>query len=196
MSDIIYTYGKNLYVNLTNDCPCACSFCVRREGPALGSASDLWLGSAPGAPEVIAALEKTGLSEYPEVVFCGYGEPFCALPALLEACGYLKGRGAVVRVNTNGLGDLINGERTAPKLRGIVDCVSISLNAHNAEEYDRVCKPKYGEAAFPAILSFAADCRGYVPEVRFTVVRGSCDVEKCREVAENAGISLRVREPE
>lgn len=29
---IVYPVGKGLYVNMTNRCPCACEFCIRKNG--------------------------------------------------------------------------------------------------------------------------------------------------------------------
>ena len=109
MEDILYVYGDSLYVNLTNKCPCRCTFCIRSQKEGLGTAESLWLDHDPTAEEVIAAFGDYDLSAYQEVIFCGYGEPMCALDTLLAVCRYLRGVGGVkIRVNTNGLGDLIH----------------------------------------------------------------------------------------
>ena len=140
MEDILYVYGDSLYVNLTNKCPCRCTFCIRSQKEGLGTAESLWLDHDPTAEEVIAAFGDYDLSAYQEVIFCGYGEPMCALDTLLAVCRYLRGVGGVkIRVNTNGLGDLIHGKPTAPLLEGLVDTVSVSLNTSDAEKYNAVC---------------------------------------------------------
>ncbi|MDR2357834.1 MAG: TatD family nuclease-associated radical SAM protein [Oscillospiraceae bacterium] len=196
MSSIVYEYGRNLYINLTNRCPCACSFCIRLRGSGAGSADDLWLRREPSASEVLRELDARSPDEYGELVFCGYGEPFCALDALLEICRVLKGRGGLrIRVDTNGLGDLINGKPVAPLLRGLVDKVSVSLNAPDARRYDELCAPQYGQAAFPAILKFALECKEHVPEVIFTVVDVILpdEIKACAAVAAAVGVPLRVR---
>jgi TatD family-associated radical SAM protein len=162
----------------------------------VGSADSLWLDAEPSAEDVLDELASWRLEDYGEVVFCGYGEPFCALGAMLDVCRALRERGGVsVRVNTNGLGDLINGKPTAPLLRGLVDKVSISLNAPNARRYEELCAPEYGGSAFPAILAFAAGCKKYVREVTFTVVDviPSDEIAECAAVADSLGIPLRVR---
>ena len=118
---------------------------------------------------------------------------------LLAAAGHVKRRDAAlrVRVNTNGLSDLINGKPTAKLFAGKVDCLSISLNTDDADEYLSVCRPKFGAAAYPALLAFAKDAAEIVPEVVLTVVgEPVTSLEKqarCRILAESLGARLRVR---
>lgn len=59
-----------------------------------------------------------------------------------------------LRVNTNGLADCITGRNAAPEMHGLLDIVSVSLNAPTAEKYDAVCHSKYGPEAFDAMLHF------------------------------------------
>ncbi|MDR1299313.1 MAG: TatD family nuclease-associated radical SAM protein [Oscillospiraceae bacterium] len=197
MPSIVYSLGKNLYINMTNECPCSCSFCIRLGGDGVGSADNLWLEREPTAGEVLEELERQGAEDCGEIVFCGYGEPFCALETMLEVCCGIRRRwgSAVIRINTNGLGDLINSNPTAPLLRGLADKISISLNTYSAERYDQICSPIYGAAAFPALLNFAGDCKRYVPDVILTVVDvlPPEDIEKCKAVAASIGVPLRVR---
>ena len=196
MSDIIYTLGNDLYINLTNKCPCNCTFCIRQGHDGVGSAGSLWLEEDPTAQQVIDELVSEDLSKYSELVFCGYGEPFCALDTMLEVCRYVRSvSGITIRVNTNGLGDLINKKATAPLLKDSIDAVSVSLNAQNAEKYSDICKPEFGLESYDAMLKFAADCTNYVPGVKFSIVDvGSPkDIAECRTVADSLGIPLRVR---
>ena len=197
MQNIVYEFGGSLYINLTNKCPCDCVFCIRGQTDGVGSAPSLWLKDEPTAGQVIAILEEHELAGYAEVVFCGFGEPFCALENLLEVCRHLrkKNGGPPVRINTNGLGDLINGRATAPLLEGLVDVVSISLNASDAQKYNELCRPTFGEGAFEAMLAFAADCKNYVPQVKFSIVDtiGEDETARCREIAQRIGIPLRIR---
>jgi len=158
---------------------------------------NLWLEAEPIARQLIFQLDAIRLESCNEVVFCGFGEPFCALENLLEVCAYLRGRADClsVRVNTNGLGDLINNKPTAPLLEGLLDVVSISLNAPNREKYNELCRPSFGERAFDAMLQFARDCKKHIPKVAFSVVDILSDEEmaSCREIAKNMDIPLRVR---
>ena len=196
MADIIYTYEGSVYMNITNKCPCSCVFCIRSNGDGLGSAETLWHREDPTLEEIKAEIDAFDFSPYSEVVFCGYGEPTEALDNLIESAKYLKEKhGLKIRVNSNGLSDLINGKETAKLLDGIVDCISISLNAPDAESYQRVSCSCFGKEAFPALLKFAEDCKKYIPEIKFTVVDVITpdEIEKCQKIADEMGIKLRVR---
>lgn len=199
MMTICYPVGTGLYVNLTNRCPCSCTFCIRNNGDGAYGSDSLWLEREPSAEEVISALRARKLSDFKEIVFCGYGEPTEALPVLLEVCRYIKDNASLpVRLNTNGLSDLIWGENTAPMLSGLVDTVSVSLNASSAEGYCQVTRPSFGEKAFGAMLKFSEECKNYVPRVMFTVVDviSEEEIEKCQSLADEMGIPLRVRKYE
>jgi radical SAM enzyme (TIGR04100 family) len=197
MSDILYKVSNSLYANLTNRCPCACTFCVRQQAPGYGGAENLWLETEPTIRDVRRELAKFDLSRFDEFVFCGYGEPTEVLDLMLETAALVKEQSDIpIRLNTNGLSDLINQKPTAHLLEGLIDRVSVSLNAANAREYVELCSPIYGEAAYPAMLQFARDCTAYVPVVQFTVVDVNGDAEylnQCRRIAEEHGVQLRIR---
>ena len=117
---------------------------------------------------------------------------------MLEICKKLREMTATpIRVNTNGHASLILGEDTPPLFKGLVDCVSVSLNAADPITYNRICRPRFGEDAFPAVVRFAREVARYVPTVILTVVRGTIsdeDVERCAKIAEDIGAKFRVRE--
>ena len=196
---ITYQVKQSVYVNLTNRCPCACRFCLRNNGASVFGSGPLWLEREPTLEEVEASLDKWDYNRFREVVFCGYGEPTERLDVLLAAAEYLKRRDPAlrVRVNTNGLSDLVNGKPTAPLFAGKVDCLSISLNTDDAAEYLDMCRPRFGEAAYPALLTFTKEAAAVVPEVVMTVVgEPVTSLEKqarCRALAESLGARLRVR---
>ena len=196
---ITYQVKSSVYVNLTNRCPCACTFCLRTNGPGIFGSEPLWLEREPTLDEVVHDLDSWDYTRYREVVFCGYGEPTERLEVLLAAAAHLKARDATlrIRVNTNGLSDLVNGRPTAPLFAGKVDCLSISLNTDDPAEYLAVCRPKFGTAAYPALLKFAKEAAAVLPEVVMTVVgEPVTDIGKqarCRVLAESLGARLRVR---
>ena len=196
---ITYQVKQSIYVNLTNRCPCACRFCLRNNGAEVFGSGPLWLEREPTLEEVTASLDGWDYARFREVVFCGYGEPTERLDVLLAAADHLKRLDAAprVRVNTNGLSDLVNGRPTAPLFAGKVDCLSISLNTDDAAEYLDLCRPKFGAAAFPALLAFTREAAAVVPEVVMTVVdEPVTSIEKqarCRALAESLGARLRVR---
>lgn len=195
---IAYHYGDSLYLNITNLCSCSCVFCIRLGADGVGDGNNLWLEREPTVQEIISELEVHSLSQYGEIVFCGYGEPTERIDVLLEVCRYLKSVPGCppVRLNTNGLSDLINGRETAHLLKGLVDVVSISLNAPGPARYVDVVQPVWGEKSFEAMLKFAEDCKPVIPGVVFTLVNilELGEVEACHDVASRHGIPLRVRE--
>ena len=199
MMNITYQVKNAVYVNLTNRCPCDCAFCLRKNGPGVYGSGSLWLEREPTAQEVIDSLASWDLSKYPEVVFCGYGEPTERLDVLLEAAAWLKAnRPAVrIRVNTNGLADLIAGQPTAARFQRLVDTLSISLNTPDAEEYLSLCRPRFGAAAYPAMLRFAEEARKYVPDVVMTIVGEPVTSQEkqtaCQAICDRLGVRLRVR---
>ena len=196
MKDFIYEYGDGLYLNLTNDCPMCCTFCVRNQTDSLGNAECLWLDHDPSAEEVVAELEQLDLSKYKEVVFCGYGEPTCQTEVLTKVADYLKEKTKLpVRLNTNGLGNLLYDVPIMPFLMGRIDAISISLNAPNAERYIELCNPVFGEEAYASMLKFAESAVRVIPDVTLTVVDvlSPEEIEACRKIATDMGAKFRVR---
>lgn len=197
MMTITYPVTTGLYVNITNRCPCACTFCVRNKKDHVFESDSLWLEREPTVQEICDSLDTWDLAKYEEVVFCGFGEPTERLYDLLEVAKYIKSKSDIkIRINTNGLADLIWKESTAPKLKGLIDAVSISLNATNKEDYLEVVRPKFGIESFDAMLQFTKDCTEYVPSVMMTVVdvvTTKEEQEKCREICESVGAIFRVR---
>ena len=194
---ITYKVKNGIYVNMTNRCPCACTFCLRQNAPGVYGSDPLWLDREPTVEEVEQSLSKWDLSSMDEVVFCGYGEPAERLKDLLEVAAWLKKNYTVkTRINTNGLADLIWGTDTAPWLEGKIDAVSVSLNAIDAEEFLRLTRSKFGIESYDAMLTFAQHCKPYVPNVVLTIVdhvEGPEEIAKCRKICEERGLTLRVR---
>lgn len=194
---ISYEVGEGLYLNLTNKCPCSCTFCLRQNGDGAYGSDPLWLEHEPSFEEITADLQKRNLDSYKQIVFCGYGEPTCAFDMFKRVAKWLRENTKTpLRMNTNGLSDLINGRDTAPEFEGLLDAVSISLNAPDKEEYDAVTRPKFGEESYAAMLKFAGEIKKYVPDVMFTVVDviGEEKIKRSQEMADSIGIRLRVRE--
>ena len=196
---VVYRVKNGLYVNLTNRCPSACRFCIRANGAGAYGSDPLWLEREPTRQEVIDAIEAANPLAYSEIVFCGYGEPTERLDDLVDVAQFFKKKypSLPIRLNTNGLSDLIAGEPTAHRLKGCVDVVSISLNASTAEKYCEMCRPRFGLESYDAMLRFASQVREFVPEVVMTIVATSdtpeTEIVACREICEQLGVLLRVR---
>ncbi len=197
MMTVTYPVKTGIYVNMTNRCPCACTFCLRQSRDGVYGSDSLWLDREPTVGEVCDSIDTWDLTKYDEIVFCGYGEPTERLYDLLEVAAYIKSKSDIkIRINTNGLSDLIWKESTAPRLKGLIDTVSISLNATNKEDYLRVVRPKFGIDSYDAMLKFAKDCTQYVPSVVMTVVdvvTSREEQELCRKICESVGATLRIR---
>lgn len=194
--NIVYKYQNGLYVNVTNRCTNKCEFCIRFTPSGVDNI-DLWLEHEPSAEEIIEALENNDYKNYKEVIFCGYGEPLMRFDTVIEVCKYIKENSNVgVRINTNGHANHCAGRDVTPELEGLADVVSISLNASNAAEYQRICKCDFGEDGFYEMLDFAKKASKYVPRVVLSVVDviGEDEIERCRKVAEETGVEYRVRE--
>jgi len=195
---ILYPVHSGLYVNLTNKCPCACTFCLRQSMDQINESGSLWLEHAPSVEEVVAEFAKFDMSQYSELVFCGFGEPTEALPVLLEVARFAKKNypNLPIRINTNGLGNLVNGRDICPDLEGLIDTLSISLNTPNPEKYYEIVRPKFGPESHKAMLDFAHEARKYVPNVVLSTVDTTLTKEEeqqCREICEALGVKYRIR---
>ncbi len=192
MSTITYQIGDSLYLNITNRCTNKCDFCIRDKTNLFNSKHELRLRKEPTAKEVIDAIGDP--KKYDEVVFCGYGEPLMRLDAVKEISKWVKYNGGKVRIDTNGHGNLINKRNMLPELEGLVDAISISLNAENRETYDMVCHPSFGPESFDAIIDFAREAKKYIPDVELTVVDiPEVDKKEAKKIADAMGASFRVR---
>ena len=195
--EILYKVHNGLYVNLTNRCSAACTFCLRQTMDHVGESHSLWLEREPTAEEVKAEFEKWDLNQFTEIVFCGFGEPTCALPVLLEVAAWLKTQTNLpIRVNTNGQGSLIAGRDISGELAQCVDTVSISLNDPDPVKYQALVRSRFGDAAFPGMLDFAKKCVAAGLHVVMTTVDTTItheEEEQCRAICEKIGADYRIR---
>ncbi|HOJ77973.1 MAG TPA: TatD family nuclease-associated radical SAM protein [Bacillota bacterium] len=191
MVTIAYTLNNSLYLNITNQCPNACIFCIRNTENGVGY--DLWLNEEPSATAIIKAIQEH--DDYQEIVFCGYGEPLSRPEIVVTVAKWIKQElNKPVRINTNGLADLMLGYDVLPLLEGLVDTISISLNADNADDYFKLTKSKFGAKAFAAVLDFARRSKKYIPRVVLSVVNvAGVDIAACSRIAAEIGADFRVR---
>ena len=189
---IVYKYDNSLYVNLTNRCTAACTFCIKNKWHGRFRGHNLRLKKEPSPEEVIAAIKKP--SKYDAIVFCGYGEPLLRLDALKQIAAWVHEHGGKVRVNTSGHANLVYKRDITPELAGLVDAVSISLNATSARRYTLLHRPVFGPKSFNAVIDFARRCKKHVPEVTLTCIAfNDKDPAGCRRIARRIGVSFRAR---
>ncbi|HBG06872.1 MAG: radical SAM protein [Geobacteraceae bacterium GWC2_58_44] len=189
---IAYMIRDSLYLNITNRCSNRCTFCPKFEEFTV-KGHELRLSHEPGFSEVMAAVDAS--SGFKEVVFCGYGEPLIRLDLVKEVAAELKRRGMRVRINTDGQANLVHGRNILPELSGLVDALSVSLNAADPETYQRLCNTPFGPSGFQAVCEFLREAVRHIPEVTASAVAlPGLDVEKVRELAQSLGVGFRERE--
>lgn len=187
---IAYPIRDSLYLNLTNRCTNACSFCVRYHSDYV-KGHHLKIRHEPSVEELRRAIGDP--KAYREVVFCGYGEPTMRIREVAELSGWIKEQGGMVRINTNGQANLIHGRNILPELAGKVDSVSVSLDAQDSETYNKLCRPR-DPNAWQAVVDFIREAKKYIPHVQATVVAAEgVDVQQCQAIADELGVRLRVR---
>ncbi|MGN1316434.1 MAG: TatD family nuclease-associated radical SAM protein [Acutalibacteraceae bacterium] len=197
MADIIYKYKETPYFNITNKCPCSCVFCIRDKKDVIGEAKKMWHDTQPTFEDVKGAIDAFDWSGAECAVFCGYGEPTNELELLLKSAAYMKETHPRIklRLNTNGLSDLINEKPTAQLICEKIDAVSVSLNEFTSEKYDKITRNIFPGKAFDAMLRFTGDCVKYCDDVRMTVVDviSQEEIELARKVCESTGARFSVR---
>ena len=194
-TSIAYAIRNSLYLNITNRCTLACRFCPKFVDYEV-KGYYLKLNKEPSVDEIVEAMGDFG--RYDEVVFCGYGESTRRLDVLLEVAARVKEQKPEmkVRLNMDGLGNLVHERNIIPDLAKVGDALSISMNAQDAQTYAKHCPSKYKEKAYPAVKSFIKEAVGHFDEVVASVV-GLPDVdrEKCQQIVEEElGAKFRYRE--
>ncbi|MBM3147631.1 MAG: radical SAM protein [Actinobacteria bacterium] len=192
---IAYPANGNLYLNITNRCSCACTFCLR------GFTSEVYgyellLEREPAVEEIIEAAE-TSLDREPaaQIVFCGLGEPTLRLDAVLEVIRWARVRGLPTRLDTNGLGATLHPSRdvAAELVEAGLDAVSISLNAADPDVYEALCRPLVRDA-HAAVVEFARRCAAAGLDTTLSALDGvGVDLEACARLAADIGGRFRVR---
>ena len=188
--------GLNVYVNLTNRCPCACTFCLRQT-KVMSEENTLWLKKEPTLQQVIDEFKLYDVSLFNEVIFCGFGEPIERVDDVCEIASFLKQQcpNLKIRINTNGLGNLIHQKDITLLFKNVIDTISISLNAPDEKEYYELTRSRFGIESYSKMLEFASLCKSYVPHVVLTVVDiiGEEKIKKCQQICDELGVTLRVR---
>jgi TatD DNase family protein len=186
-----YRIGDRIYVNLTNRCTSSCTYCIRYQTDSVHG-HNLNITREPTARQVLDEIGDP--TRFSEIVFCGYGEPTLRLETLKTVAQAVKEAGGKTRLNTNGHGSLIYGRDITPELAGILDSVSVSLNAESGGKYERVCRPLFGGVTYQAVVAFIREIKKHVPNVQVTAVNmKGINIEACRKMAEGMGATFKER---
>ena len=189
---IVYKYNDSLYINLTNRCLMACTYCIKHKWKGRFRGHNLRLEKEPSAREVISEIKDP--KKYGEIVFCGYGEPLVRFKVLKEVASWVKANGGRTRINTTGNFKEADSQYMLDGLKGIVDGISVSLNAPDARTYERINRPKYGTRAFRNVTNFIRLARFNIPDTAVTTVAlPGIDTGKCRKIAKSLKVKFRLR---
>ena len=191
---IAYSIGKALYLNITNRCTNQCTFCIRYKSRAFDQKHQLWIDHEPSAPEIISAIGD--LTPWKEVIFCGYGESLIRLETVIEVAQWIKSQNKKlkIRIDTNGSANLFHGRNILPELKGLIDEMSISLNAPDQKTYQKICRPVFKDATYEAVKEFIAEAKKYIPSVIATTVGlPGIDQKACAKIAKALKVKFRMR---
>lgn len=194
MKNITYDINGSVYINMTNRCSNNCDFCIRN-GASGAYGYVLWLDVEPTAAEVIAQLERKGLDNYKEVVFCGFGEPIYRYDDIKVICDYVHAHGGTTRINTNGQAQGILGRDITNEFSNYIDIVNVSLNATTADKYQAICHSVYGEEAYAMLIDFTKKLVGKCKRVVLSIVDcvGAKELERAAIIAQDIGAELKIR---
>ena len=190
---IAYPIRNSLYLSITDRCTLVCEFCPKTHGDYQVQGYDLQMDHRPEVEEILSNLPD--LAPYDEIVFCGFGEPTLRLKTLLQVAKEIKKHDKKIRLNTDGLGSLVNKRNILPELGEVIDRVSISLNAQNEAVYNRHCQPQL-PGSYQAMLDFVRQAPSYIEDVTVTAINGleGVDIDACKQLADEIGVKFRQRE--
>ena len=195
----VYSYGENLYLNLTSLCPTECAFCVK--GPAGGHfrGSNLALDRPPSVDKVWkSVLARAKKRRYREFVFCGYGESTYRLDAVQELGRRLKKRYplSLRRLNTIGLGNALWGRDIVSDLAEGIDSVRVSLNTADPAQWLKLHRPRpeLRATGFKSVLGFVRSCVASGLDTTVTAVElPGVDLAAVRRLAASLGAAFLPR---
>ena len=200
-------FPKSLYINLTNSCTNSCVFCLRNQKDDVCGAN-MWHDDEFELEDVVKQFEAyigkvmpNGEKYLPEnVVFCGYGEPFLKKEMMKNFCKYLRKNYPQIktRVNTNGHANAIYKTNVAEEFVGLLDNVSVSLNAADETTYYEICKPKIRDA-YEEVKKFISACVKAGINTSTSIVTGFdkihyIDEKECERISQELGAKFRNRE--
>lgn len=198
--NLVYLLDGKIYINLTNKCTNECVFCIRSlKDDVCGT--NLWLKNDTVTVEEVIKQLQTIKKDETDIVFCGYGEPTLKLDILKGVAKFIKEnyKDVKIRVNTNGHANFVYKRNIIPELIGLIDEISVSLNAPNEELYKNITRPNIiCENILAEVQDFIKKSVEAGIETTASVVRGykgyNIDVKECKNIAHKLGAKFRVRE--
>lgn len=192
MSDIVYKYKGNLYINITNRCNNACVFCNKDKLQKLVK-SDLILEKEPSVQEVVNDIKQKIDDSIKEIVFCGIGEPLLRFGDVLEIIKEIRKFSKLpIRVNTSGTFTIIQNEASRLKKAGLTS-INISLNAFSEKDYNRICRPTK-KNSYQRVLKLVSDCKNAGVDVIVSFIREYINDEDLNKFKKKYKVKIRIRE--
>ena len=190
---VAYQIRNSLYLNITNRCTNSCIFCAKNKD-FIVKGHELSLNQEPSVAEIKKEIDDP--SHFDEIVFCGYGEPLLRLDVIKEVSRWLKDQGCKVRINSDGQANLVHDRNILPELTGLIDAISISLNAADNDSYHKLCRSPFGaQQSYQAVKDFIQQAREYIPEVTATAVSyPGINIAACEQVAKELGVKFKARD--
>ena len=117
------------------------------------------------------------------------------LKVLLDTARHIKHNGGRVRINTDGLANLVHKRNVLPEMADCIDSLSVSMNAQDEAVYRRHCAPAL-PGSYAAMLDFLAAAPAYIGDVTATAIDGldGVDIARCEALADHLGVAFRRRE--
>jgi len=198
--NLVYLLDGKIYINLTNKCTNECIFCIRTLKDDVCGAN-LWLkNDNVTAEEVVKGIKELKKDET-EIVFCGYGEPTLKLDILKEVAKFIKDtyKNVKVRLNTNGHANFVYKRNIVPELVGLVDEISVSLNACDEVLYKELTQPNIKtDNPLEEVKDFIKKSSEAGIFTVASVVNGYKDYDinlaECEKITKELGAKFRVRE--
>ena len=193
---VVYHLENKVYLNITNRCTNECYFCLRKFKSGVAG-FNLRLQSEPTLQEIKRELKaKLSQGKWDEIVFCGFGEPTIRIETLLKASNWINKKLTLpICLNTNGHALLLYPKRDIVKQlkdSGITR-LSVSLNAHNRDLYNEVCKPVF-KNAFDKVLEFIELSRDIGFSIQVTAVSiPEISISAVKELASRMEVAFKPR---
>ena len=164
---VTYRIRDSLYLNITNRCTNACTFCPKRHDYRVKG----HLLKLPGEPTAAEALAEVGdPTKFDEIVFCGFGEPLLRLDEVKEIAAELEAaRGAGAGQHGRAGKSRPRPERPAGARGAGGRPLRFPERAGRADVRPDLPEP-VREASFAALLDFLREAPKHVPSVTATAV--------------------------
>lgn len=197
-----------LSLNITNNCPNACIFCIRDRDVGWG-VSNLYLDKDPEVDAILEEFDKVNAKmrakgvDIEKVKICGYGEPILRFNDLYPIVKHIhKHSKALVQLTTTGWPYFrFITQDTRPlkalKVLGLTH-IFLGLNATTPEQYNRIVRPGIEDIdknAFADTLRFARTTKdiGYEVTLGFVRTKG-LKREEIEKLSTELGCPYKIRE--